>query len=192
MLDLTIHPLREVSTPLSPTSSLALIPFSNRCGTPQSTPFGAQCSCWHTVSCTPLIEVSTPYPLWGPASSLALVPFSNRCGTPQSTPFGAQRSCWHTASCPPPIEVSTLLSPLGPSILAGTRSLLQSIWDPPNLPPSGPNVLTGTPPCIHLLRDSTSSLTHHPFYLCICNSPSPLLVNLVLFVLPLPVSPQGF
>jgi len=33
------------------TSSLALVPFFNRCGTPQSTPFGTKRPCWHTASC---------------------------------------------------------------------------------------------------------------------------------------------
>ena len=45
MWNLTIHPL------WGSVSSLALVPFSNRCGTPQST--GAYRPCWHTASCSP-------------------------------------------------------------------------------------------------------------------------------------------
>ncbi|KAG7018470.1 hypothetical protein SDJN02_20338, partial [Cucurbita argyrosperma subsp. argyrosperma] len=52
MWDLTIHP------PLGSTSSLALIPFFNRCGTPQSTPFRAEHPCWLTASYLPLLELS--------------------------------------------------------------------------------------------------------------------------------------
>ena len=61
MWDLTIHPLR------GPASSLTLVPFSNRCGIPQSTPFRAN------------VLVGTPprvHPLQGSASSLAHRPES--------------------------------------------------------------------------------------------------------------------
>ena len=57
-------------TPLQgPASSLALVPFSNRCGTSQSTPLGGPASllAHHLVST----------PLWGSASSLAHHPMSN-------------------------------------------------------------------------------------------------------------------
>ena len=55
---------------------------------------------------------------------------------------------------------------------------------------SGPNVLTGTPPCVHLLRGSASSLAH-----CsvsdsdtICNCLNPSIADIVLFGLCLKVS----
>ena len=53
------------------------------------------------------------------------------------------------------------------------------MWDPP----LGPSVLTSTPPCVHPLRDSASSLAHHLVsgsntnY----NGLSPLSADIVLF-----------
>ena len=46
MWDLTIH----LSS--GPASSLVHVPFSNRCGTLNPLPLGAQCPCWHTASCS--------------------------------------------------------------------------------------------------------------------------------------------
>ena len=64
----------------------------------------------------------------GPASSLALVFLSNRCGISELTPFEAQRPCWHTFHSP--INMRSYNPPLfAPSILAGTRFPLQSMWD---------------------------------------------------------------
>ena len=67
----------------------------------------------------------------------------------------------------------------GPSVLAGTHSLLQLMWDPPISSPSGPNVLAGTPPRVH--RGSASSLAHRLMSDSdpICNSPSPSLADIV-------------
>ena len=65
-------------------------------------------------------------------------------------------------SPPQPTWDLTIHSPSRPSVLVGTRSLLQSKWDPPNPPPLSPNVLAGTPPRVHPLRGSTSSLAHRP------------------------------
>ena len=41
--------------------------------------------------------------------------------------------------------------PLGPNVLGGARSLLQSMWDPPIHSPLWPSVLTGTLPRVHPL-----------------------------------------
>ena len=74
-------------------------------------------------------------------------------------------------------------SPSGPSVLTDTRSLLQSMWDPPIHSSSRPSVLAGPPPCSTPLQGSTSSLGHRPVsdsdtnY----NGPSPRLANIVLF-----------
>ena len=73
-------------------------------------------------------------------SSLALVSFSNRCGTLQSTPVGDQCPYWHTTSCP-------------------------------------------TPSLVH--RPVSNSDT-------ICNSPSPLLGDIVLIEFSLSTSPRRF
>ena len=49
-----------------------------------------------------------------------------------------------------------------PSVLADTRSSLQSMWDLTIHPPSGPSVLAGTSPDVHPLQGSPSSLAHCP------------------------------
>ena len=87
----------------------------------------------------------------------------NRCAISQSTP------------------------PSMPSVLASTRSLLQSMWDPPIQPPSEPSILGGTPPRVHPLQVSASSLAHRPVSDSdtICNSPSPPLADIILFGLSL-------
>ena len=81
MWDLTIHLLR------GPASSLALVPFSNRCGTPQSTPT------WDPTSLLAHRLVSTP--LRGSASLLTHRPVSkylkltpSRCCPLWAFPFG--------------------------------------------------------------------------------------------------------
>ena len=63
------------STPLRGlTSSLALFPFSNQCGTPtKSTPFGTQRPYWHTTSCLPSFR--TQPPRLHITRCLALIPF---------------------------------------------------------------------------------------------------------------------
>ena len=101
---LTIHPFQ------SPTSSLALVPLSNRHGISQSTPLKTQRPHW--LSFLPPIDMVshnpplsrpniltgsrsslqstwylTIHPFQGPTSSLALVPLSNQRGISQSTPF---------------------------------------------------------------------------------------------------------
>ena len=73
MWDLSIH------LPSGPASSLALVLFSNRCGTSQSTPFGTQCPCWHTTSF---------HPLQSSTSSLAYQPVFDSdpiCNKPKPT-----------------------------------------------------------------------------------------------------------
>ena len=71
-------------------------------------------------------------------------------------------------------------SPSGPSVLIGTRSPLQSMWDPSLQGPVSllAHHLVSTP-----LRDSVSSLAHRPVYgsNIICNGRRPLLADIVLF-----------
>ena len=70
----------------------------------------------------------TIHPLRGLTSSLVLVLLSNRCGISQSTPFKAKQPGWYSFFSP--IDVgSHNPPPLRPSILAGTHSTLQSMWD---------------------------------------------------------------
>ena len=70
----------------------------------------------------------------------------------------------------------TIYIPLGPSVLASTRSLLQSMWNPPIHPPA--HRLVSTP-----LRGSASSLAHRLVFGSdtICNGPSQPLADMVLF-----------
>ena len=95
--------------------------------------------------------------------------------------------------------ISQSTPPSGPNVLATTRSLLQSMWDPLIHPPSGPNVLAGTSPRVHPpsgfsflagisfgvhpLWSSTSLLAHRPMFGfdAICNGPNPLQAEIVLF-----------
>ena len=83
----------------------------------------------------------------------------------------------------------TIHSLSGCSVLAGTHTPLQ-LMGPPNPPPLRPSVLADTPPGVHYLRGSAFSLAHRPMFGfdIICNSPSPLLADIVLFGLP----PRGF
>ena len=75
---------------------------------------------------------------------------------------------------------------LGPSVHASIRSLLQSTWDPPIHPLLGPSVLADTPPRVHH-PSGLSLLTSTSPSDVICNSPSPPLVDIVLFRLSLKV-----
>ena len=81
MWDLTIHILRE------PTSLLALVSLSNRCGISQSTPLRGPTSSLALVPLSNRCGISQSTPLRGLASSLALVPLSNRYRISQSTPL---------------------------------------------------------------------------------------------------------
>ena len=65
-------------------------------------------------------------------------------------------------SPPQPMWDLTIHPLSGPSILVDTCSLLQSMWDPPNPPPTESSVLAGTAPHVHPLRNSASSLAHRP------------------------------
>ena len=87
------------------------------------------------------------------------------------------------------------LPPLGPSVPTGTRSFLQSMWDPYQIhPPSGPAFLLAHRLVSTPLRGTTSSLAHHPVSGSdsICNGPSPPLVDIVLFRLSLSSFPLRF
>ena len=77
----------------------------------------------------------------------------------------------------------------GPSVLAGTRSLLQSMWNPQSTPFRGPASLLAHHLVSTLLWSSSSSLAHSPMSSSdtICNSPSPPLADIVPFGLPLKV-----
>ena len=82
--------------------------------------------------------------------------------------------------------------PSGPSILAGTLSFLQLMWDRPQIYPLwGPaSILTHRLMSTHL-RGTARRLTHRPVYGSdtICNAPDPPLANIVLFGLFLPGFP---
>ena len=85
--------------------------------------------------------------------------------------------------------------PLGPSILTGTHSLLQLMWDPPIHPPfQGPTSLLAHRLVSTPLRRSSSSQAHHPMSSSdiICNSPSPQITDIVLFGLSLSSFPSMF
>ncbi|KAG7020816.1 hypothetical protein SDJN02_17504, partial [Cucurbita argyrosperma subsp. argyrosperma] len=74
--------------------------------------------------------------------------------------------------------------PSGPSVLAGTRSFIQSnVGPPPNPPPFGVSVLTGTPPRVYPLRGTARRPTHCPVTgsNTNCNDPDSLLADIVLF-----------
>ena len=90
---------------------------------------------------------------------------------------------------PQPMWDLTIHLPSVPSVFAGTRSLLQSMWDPPIYHLQGPaslmaHCLVSTP-----LQGSASSLAHRTVSGSdtICNSPSPPLADIVLFGLSLKV-----
>ena len=55
------------------------------------------------------------------------------------------------------------IHPFGASVLAGTISFLQSMWDRPQIHPSlGPSILTGTPPRVYPFWEIARRLAHHP------------------------------
>ena len=83
---------------------------------------------------------------------------------------------------PQPMWDFTIHLPSGPNVLVGTRSLLQSMWDPTKF-----TLLRGQHPwhiaSCHLLWGSASSLAHRLVFDSdsICNGPSPPLADIVLF-----------
>ena len=86
-------------------------------------------------------------------------------------------------SPPQPMWDITIHPSSGPSVLAGTLSFLQSMWDRPQIhPPSGPSVLTSTLPRVYPHRETTIRLTHRLMSDSdtICNDPDP------------PLAAQGF
>ena len=117
MWDLTIHLLQ------GPASLRALVPFFNRCGTLQFTPFRI----WHTASCPP--------------------PSVSGCDTERFPhPY---KECFIILL---PTDMRSRNPPLtGPSVLANTRSTSNRCGTPQSPPPLEPNVLISTPPYVHLL-----------------------------------------
>ena len=84
----------------------------------------------------------------------------------------------------------TIHPPSGPSVLAGTRSFLQSMWDPHQIHPlRGPTSLLAHHLVSTPLWGTASSLTHHPVSGSDtnCNDSGPQLADIVLFGLPLKV-----
>ena len=80
-----------------------------------------------------------------------------------------------------------------PSVLAGTLSFLQSMWDRSQIhPPLGPSILTDTSPCVYPLRGIARRLAHRSVSgsNTICNNPDPPLADIILFRLFLSDSPQ--
>jgi len=126
-LELSVpHPYRE-----------CFVPLSNWCEISQSTPFGVQHPRWHSSGVHLPLELSVPHPY-----RECFVPLSNWCEISQSTPFGAQHPRWRSSLSP--IDVGSHNSPpLGPNILAGTRSGVHLH--------SGLSVLAGTPPNVYPL-----------------------------------------
>ena len=98
--------------------------------------------------------------------------------------------------CSPPQLMwdNTIHPPSGPSVLAGTLSFLQSMWDRPQIHPLWDPTsflahrLVSTP-----LRRTAKRLTHRPVsgFDTICNDPDPPLVDISLGF-PFRASPQGF
>ena len=113
-----------------------------------------------------------------------IVLLSNQCGTSQSTPLRGQRPRWHSflypiyvgpPPNPPPFGASVLAflypidvgpppnPPSGPSVLADTRSFIQSMWDRPKSTPLwGPaslliHRLVSTPPSGNSEKAGTTS-----------------------------------
>ena len=81
--------------------------------------------------------------------------------------------------------------PSRPSVLAGTRSFLQLMWDHHQIhPPLGPASLLAHRLVSNPLRGTTRRLAHRPLSGSdtICNSPNPPLADIVLFR----AFPQGF
>ena len=98
-------------------------------------------------------------------------------------------------SPPQPMWDITIHPPSGPSVLVGTLSFLQSMWDRPQIhPPLGPSVLTGTLPRVYPLRGTARRLAPRPVSgsETICNGLDPPLTDIVLFGLSFRASPQSF
>ena len=137
----------------------------------------------------------TIHPFQGPAFSLTLVPFSNRCGTlTKSTPLGPsilngtlprvyplREIASLLVHCPISTPGNTLLThypvstPLRNSLLADTSLSV--------CPLSENRLLTNTSLSVCPFLGTTSSLAHRLLSGSdtICNDPSPLLVDIVLF-----------
>ena len=92
----------------------------------------------------------------------------------------------------------TFHPPSRPSVLVGTRSLLQSMWDPPIHLLRGPSSLLAHRLMSTPFQGSASSLTHRPVFNSdtICNSPSLPLADIVLGlplkVFKMPLLGRGF
>ena len=104
-----------------------------------------------------------------------------------------------------PTDVGSHTPPPGLSVLTGTHSFLQSMWDPHQIrvfrsppqpmwdltlhppPPSGLSILASTSLRIYPLRGIASLLTHHlvSSFDTVCNGPSPPLADIFLFGLSL-------
>ena len=119
-------------------------------------------------------------------------------GPPPINPFSGQRPCCHTTLCPPPSRLSLLARshnppPSGPSILTSIRFLLQSMWDHQSTPLEA-SILAVTPPRVLPLRVLASSLAHYPVLGSDtnCNSLSPPLTDIILFVVSLSGFPSRF
>ena len=161
MWDLTIHPSSGPSV-LADTRSLLQSMWDSSIHPPSgpasllahrlmSTPFRAQPPCWHIVRCLALIQfewskstASRYCPLLVFSSGLPLKVFKTRL----------LRRGFHTlikdTPFPSPTDVgSHNPPPSGSSVHAGTRSLFQSMWDPPIYHPSEPSVFVGTPLRVH-------------------------------------------
>ena len=99
---------------------------------------------------------------------------------------------FHTQPNQCEISQSTPLS--GPSVLASTRSFLQSMWDPHQIHPlRSQRPYWHTASCLPL-RGTTSSLAHCPVFGSdtICNGLGPLLADIVLFGLSFSGFPSRF
>ena len=165
MWDLTIYPLR------GPASSLALIPFSNRCGTPNPPPLGPTSLLLH---CLMSIPFGAQPPCDGdltihlPSRPNVLTDtFSNWCGTPILL-----RAMWD-------LIIYSLSRPASSlALIPFSIDVGLSI-----LPPSEASVLVGTLPHVHSLWGSASLLAYHLVsdFDTICNSPRAPPIDIVLF-----------
>ena len=146
--------------PLGPASLLAY-PL-------MSTPYRAQPPRWHITWCLALIPfVTTQCSLWAFPFGFPLKVFKMHL-----LGRGFHTLIKNVSFSSPTNMGSHIPPPSGPSILADTHSLLQSMWTPQSTP-FGPSVLAGIPPHVHPLRVSVSSLGHRPVSgsNTICNSP---------------------
>ena len=82
--------------------------------------------------------------------------------------------------------------PLGASVLAGTRSSLQSMWDLTIHPPSEPSVFVGTLPSVHPLGAQRPRWHTARCLVLIPHNSSPPLADIVLFEVLFWASPQNF